>query len=325
MTIGIGRRQFISALGSATVAWPLSTRAQQTHVSIIGVLVVGNPDPEPFWRIFREGLRDLGYIDGTNVQYAFRSAGGKADRLNELAAELVHLNVDIIVTWQTPTVRAAKQATREIPIVMADAGDPVGTGLIGSLSRPGGNITGMAGVTAELAEKSVELVRDILPSARRMAALCNATDPFAKPFLDHIQVGGRTTGIEIKPIMVSSHDEFEAAFTAMVTDRVDVVIVQPSLPTKRAAELALKEHLPAVSVPRWFAEEGGLMSYSPKQADLYRQATVYVDKILKGAKPADLPVEQPTKFELIVNLKTAKALGLIIPESFLVRADEVIE
>jgi putative tryptophan/tyrosine transport system substrate-binding protein len=320
------RREFIAVLGGATASWPLAARAQQQpNIPKIGVLVAGIPDPEPFWRIFREGLRDLGYIEGRNILYEFRSAGGQTNLLGELAADLVRLKVDIIVTWQTPTVRAAKLATREIPIVMADAGDPVGTGLVESLARPGGNITGMAGVTAELAGKSVELIREIIPTARRVAALCNVTDPFAKPFLDHVQLGGRATGTEIKPIMVSSHEEFEAAFPTMVRDHVDVVIVQPSLPTKRAAELALREHLPAVSVPRWFAEEGGLMSYSPKQTDLYRQATVYVDEILRGARPADLPVQQPTKFELIINLKTAKALGLTIPESFLVRADEVIE
>jgi putative ABC transport system substrate-binding protein len=320
------RREFIAVLGGATASWPLAARAQQQpNIPKIGVLVAGIPDPEPFWRIFREGLRDLGYIEGRNILYEFRSAGGQTNLLGELAADLVRLKVDIIVTWQTPTVRAAKLATREIPIVMADAGDPVGTGLVESLARPGGNITGMAGVTAELAGKSVELIREIMPTARRVAALCNVTDPFAKPFLDHIQLGGRATGTEIKPIMVSSHEELEAAFPTMVRDHVDVVIVQPSLPTKRAAELALREHLPAVSVPRWFAEEGGLMSYSPKQTDLYRQATVYVDEILRGARPADLPVQQPTKFELIINLKTAKALGLTIPESFLVRADEVIE
>ena len=224
-----------------------------------------------------------------------------------------------------PTVRAAKQATNAIPIVMADAGDPVGTGLVASLSRPRGNITGMAGVTAELAGKSVELIREMMPSAQRLAALCNVTDPFYKPFLAQIQLAARTVPVEIQSVMVNGPEEFNAAFPLMRQERIDAVIVQPSLPTKRAAELALKNHLPAVSVPRWFAEEGGLMAYSPRLADLYRQATTYVDKILNGARPADLPVQQPTKFELVINLKTAKALGLAVPPTLLARADEVIE
>jgi putative tryptophan/tyrosine transport system substrate-binding protein len=233
--------------------------------------------------------------------------------------------VDIIVTWQTPTAMAAKQATHKIPIVMADSGDPVGTGLIASLARPGGNVTGMAGVTAELAGKSVELIRDMMPSSKQVAALCNGPDPFSKPFLDQIRLGGRTAGIAIKPIILSGNDELDAAFSAMSSERVDAVIVQPSLPTRRAAELALSHHLPAVSVPRWFAEEGGLMSYSPRQADIYRRAAFYVDKILKGANPADLPVEQPTKYELVINLKTAKSLGIEIPPMLLARVDEVVE
>jgi putative ABC transport system substrate-binding protein len=233
--------------------------------------------------------------------------------------------VDVIVTWFTPPAQVAKQATREIPIVMADAGDPVGTGLIASLSRPGGNVTGIAAITAELAGKCVELIRDVLPSARRVAALINVTDPFSKPFLEKIQLGGEATGTTINPIRISNREEFEAAFAEMENKRPDAIIVQPSLPGKRATELALKHRVPAVSVPRWFAEEGGLMSYSPRFPELFYQAAVYVDKILRGAKPADLPVVQPTKFELIINMKTAKSLGLTIPESFLLRADEVIE
>jgi len=169
------------------------------------------------------------------------------------------------------------------------------------------------------------LIRDMLPSARRVTALANAIDPFSKPFLEQIQLGGEATGTAIQPIRISNNEEFESAFAAMERDRPDAVIVQPSLPSKRAAELALKQRVPAVSVPRWFAEQGGLMSYSPRYADLFHKAAVYVDKILKGAHPADLPVEQPTHFELVINMKTAKALGLAIPETFVLRADEVIE
>jgi putative ABC transport system substrate-binding protein len=297
----------------------------QPKVPTIGALVIGNINPEQFWREFRQGLRDLGYVEGQNIRFEFRSAEGHLERLPELAAELVRLKVDIIVTWFTPTALAAKQATREIPIVMAETGDPIGTGLIASLARPGGNVTGMASVTAELAGKCVQLIREILPSARRVTALANATDPFSKPFLEQIKFGGEVTGTTINAIAVSSDEEFETAFAGIEKDRPDAVIVQPSLPTRRAADLSVKHKIPAVSVPRWFAEQGGLMSYSAKYGELFRQAAVYVDKILKGAQPADLPVEQPTHFELIINLKTARALGLEIPPTLLGRADEVLE
>jgi putative ABC transport system substrate-binding protein len=183
----------------------------------------------------------------------------------------------------------------------------------------------MAAVTAELAGKSVQLIRDMLPAACRVTALVNATDPFSKPFLEQIKLGGEATGTTINPVRISSSEEFETAFALMEKDRPDAVIVQPSLPSKRAAELALKHRVPAVSVPRWFAEEGGLMSYSARYVDLFRKAAVYVDKILKGAQPADLPVEQSTHFELVINMKTAKVLGIDVPASLLARADEVIE
>jgi putative tryptophan/tyrosine transport system substrate-binding protein len=323
----IRRREFVALLGGAAVpsfVWPFLARAQHApKVPTVGALVIGNTDPEPFWREFRHGLRDLGYIEGQNIRYEFRSAQGQLSRLPELAAELVHLKVDVIVTWFTPAAQAAKQATHEIPIVMADTGDPVGTGLVASLPRPGGNVTGIASVTAELAGKSVQLIRDMLPSARRVTALANATDPFAKPFLEQIELGAKATGTTINVVRISS--KLETAFAAMDKDRPDAVIVQPSLPSKRAAELALEQRVPAVSVPRWFAEEGGLMSYSPKYTELYRRAAAYVDKILKGTPPADLPVEQPTYFELVINMRTAKALGLTIPSDLLARADEVIE
>jgi putative tryptophan/tyrosine transport system substrate-binding protein len=319
------RREFITLLGGAAAAWPLTARAQQPKVPTIGALVIGNISPEEFWREFRQGLRDLGYVEGQNIRFEFRSAEGHLDRLPELAAELVRLKVDIIVTWFTPTALAAKQATNEIPIVMAETGDPVGTGLIASLPRPGGNVTGIAAATAELAGKSVQLIRDLLPSARRVTALANAIDPFSKPFLEQIKLGGEATGTTINPVRISSPEEFESAFASMEKDRPDAVIVQPSLPSKRAAELALKHRVPPVSVPRWFAEQGGLMAYSPRYVDLFRKAAVYVDKILKGAKSADLPVEQPTHFDLVFNMKTAKALGLEIPPTLLARADEVIE
>src|SRR5438876_466372 len=320
------RREFMSLFGAAAAVWPLAGRAQQpAKLPTVGALVIGSTDPEQFWRDFRQGLRDLGYVEGQNIRFEFRSAQGQANRVPELAAELVRLKVDVIVTWFTPPTQAAKQATHEIPIVMADTGDPIGTGLVASLPRPGGNVTGIASVTAELAGKSVQLIRDMLPSARRVTALANATDPFSKPFLEQIQRGGEATGTAINPIRISNNEEFESAFAAMERDRPDAIIVQPSLPSKRAAELALQHRVPAVSVPRWFVDEGGLMSYSAIYADLFRKAAVYVDKILKGAQPADLPVEQPTRFQLVINMKTAKALGITVPATLLARADEVIE
>ena len=267
----------------------------------------------------------LGHIEGQNIRFEFRSAEGHIDRLPELAAELVRLKVDVIVAWFTPTAVAAAKATREIPIVMAETGDPLGLGLVKSLSQPGGNVTGIAALTAELAGKSVQLIRDMLPSARRVTALANGTDPFSKPFLEQIQRGGEATGTAIKPIRISNNEEFESAFAAMKRNRPDAIIVQPSLPSRRAAELALQHRAPAVSVPRWFVDEGGLMAYSAIYADLFRKAAVYVDKILKGAEPADLPVEQPTRFQLVINMKTAKALGITVPPTLLSRADEVIE
>jgi putative ABC transport system substrate-binding protein len=325
MASNIQRRKFLATLLGGAAAWPVAARAQQPKVPTIGVLVIGNISPEEFWREFRQGLRDLGYIEGQNIRFEFRSAEGQINRLPELAAELVRLKVDVIVTWFTPTAVAAKQATREIPIVMAETGDPIGTGLVASLPRPGGNVTGIAAVTAELAGKSVQLIRDMLPSARRVTALANATDPFSKPFLEQIELGGKATGTAIDPIRISNNEEFESAFAAMAKDRPDAIIVQPSLPSKRAAELALQHRVPAVSVPRWFVDEGGLMSYSAIYADLFRKAAVYVDKILRGARPADLPVEQPTRFQLVINMKTAEALGITVPATLLARADEVIE
>jgi len=322
------RRGFIAAVGgtaAATAFGPLMGRAQQPAMRRVGVLVVGKPDPEPFWRQFRKGLRDLGYIEGQNILFEYRTADGKADILPKLAAELVTLKVEIIVTWQTPATTAAKQATNEIPIVMADSGDPVGTGLVASLARPGGNVTGMAGVTPELAAKSLELIREMMPSARHVAALCNATDPFSKPFIAYIERAASTEGIEIKIFMVQEGEELDTAFAPLSKAAIDALIVQPSLPIKRAAELALMHRLPAVSVSRSFAEAGGLMSYSPRQGDLYRQAAGYVDKILRGAKPSDLPVQQPTNFELVINLKTAKALELKIADTLLFTADELIK
>jgi putative ABC transport system substrate-binding protein len=321
------RRAFLKVIGGVTTFcfWALAVSAEQTRVTTIGVLVRGAPGWQQFWQLFREALRELGYIEGKNVRFEFRSDQGEISRLPELAAELVRLKVDVIVPWFTPAAIAAKQATREIPIVCAICGDLVGTGLVESLARPGGNVTGSSSLNAELSAKFVELIREMMPSAHRVAVLANAPDPFSKVFVKQIQLAGEATRTAIDPIMIHSAEELDAAFPSMERSRPDAVIVQPSLPTKRAAELALSYRLPAICGWREFVHDGGLMAYFAAEADIYRRAAVFVDKILKGAKPAELPVEQPTKFELVLNLKTAKAIGLTIPVAFLAHADAVIE
>jgi ABC-type uncharacterized transport system substrate-binding protein len=254
------------------------------------------------------------------------NAEGKLDRLHELAAELVRAKVDAIVALYVPSALAAKQATREIPIVIV-AADPIETGLVASLARPGGNITGVSLMSAVMIGKCVELFRDMLAPTRHVAVLTNAADPlFAKLVLDEAERAGRITGIKIQPIMVRGPDEeLDAAFAAIVRERADAVVIQGSLSTKRMAELAVAHRLPAASTTRAFADAGGLMSYGADGPALFRQSAKFVQRILQGRLPNDLPIEQPTKFELVVNLKTAKAMGMTIPESFLLRADALIE
>ena len=319
------RREFITFIGGAAAVWPLAARAQQSKIPTIGVLVLGTPDPGSFLKAFREGLQKVGYIDGQNIRLEIRSAGGSASQLPEAAAELVRLKVGIIVAWQTPAVTAAKQATNDIPIVMTGAGAPVETGLIASLPRPGGNVTGIAGLGPEVGAKNIELIKELVPSARRVAVLANATDPFTKPYLAQIELAARGGGIEIQPIMRRPGEEFDAAFHDMRRTQIDAVIIQPSLLRKGAVDLALKHRVPSFSHVRQLPETGGLASYGVDQFDQYRRAARYVDRILKGEKPADLPVEQPVRFELVINLRTAKTLGLELPPTLLARADEVIE
>jgi putative tryptophan/tyrosine transport system substrate-binding protein len=318
----VKRREFLGRLAVVAAAWPIAASAQQPKLPRVGVLVLANQ--EPFWSELRAGLRGHGYIEGQNIAFEFRFADGSHDRLRELAAELVRLRVDIIVAHFTPAVTAAKEATSDIPIVMAWAGDPIGTGLISSLARPGGNITGLSG-GGGLSGKSLDLIRDVLPDARRITALAHAPDPFSIPFIKQVEEAGRMAGISIQTINVRGAEDLESAFAAMIRERTDAIVAQPSLPRKPVIELALKHRLPLFGAIALFAYEGGLMSYSINQKEMYRRAAYYVDRILKGAKPADLPVEQPTRFELVVNLKTAKALGLTIPAILLARADEVIE
>jgi putative ABC transport system substrate-binding protein len=321
----VRRRDFVSLVGGA-MTWPLMARAQQPGVSRIGALYIGNADVEQFKEGLRKGLRELGHIEGKDILFEFRSAEGKLDRLPALAADLVRLKVDVIVALYTPCAVAAKEATREIPIVML-SGDPVETGLVASLARPGNNVTGVSLMAAEVCGKCVELFRDMLPSARRVAVLGNSLGQlFAKSMLDQIHLAGRTIGIEIEPvIMISEAAEVEAAFSEMKERRADAVIVQGSLSHKQVTDLALEHRLPAASTPRSFAEVGGLMSYGADGPSSFLRSTVFVHKILKGSKPMELPVEQPTKFELVVNLKTARTIGLSISDAFLARADTVIE
>ena len=325
MSASVKRREFITLLGGTAVAWSRTARAQQTKVYRIGALVVGNADIHSLRTELREALRKSGYVEGQNLLFEFRSAEEQLDRLPRLATELVALKVDVIVAIYTPCALAAQRATREIPIVIV-SGNPIETGLVPSLSRPGGNITGVSLIASELHGKCVELFRDMLPFVRRIAALGNADDPISKLFLEQVQLAGRTTGIEIAPaIMVSGPGEIDEAFAAMRKERADAVVVQGSLASKNTAELALKHGLPAATVPRSFTEVGGLMSYGADGPDSFRRAAAFVVKILQGGKPADMPVEQPTKFELVINLKTARALGLDVPWFLQQRADEVIE
>jgi putative ABC transport system substrate-binding protein len=315
------RREFIALLGSLTAAWPVVARGQPKQPKI-GVLFPSNP--EPVWSLFREALREQGYAEGRNIQFELRSADGKPNLLDELAADLVRLKMDVIVAVQTPAAQAAKQATTEIPIVMS-AADPIGTGLVTSLARPGGNITGISVLPPELGGKLLELSRDLLPATRRVAVLANATDPFTKSFVEEIDRSGRILGIAIQTIMIREANDLDAAFAAAAKGSANSVIVQPSLPRKPIIDQALKYRLPTISPTSFFPRDGGLMSYSAKLSEVYRRVAIYVDQILKGAKPADLPVELPTKFELVVNMKTANAIGLSVPSTLLVQADEVIE
>ena len=313
------RREFITLLGGVA-AWPLLASAQQQNAVSIGVLVRAAPGWQRFWQLFPEALRDLGYIEGKNIRFEFRSDEGQMSRLPELAADLVRRKVNVIVPWFTPAAIAAKQATREIPIICAACGDMVGTGLVESIARPGGNVTGNSSLNAELAAKTVDLIREMVPSAQRIAALANSADPFSKSFLNQIRLAGEATGTTIESVMIGSAEEL-----ALESKRPDAIIVQPSLPTKRAADLALSYRIPAVCAWRQFPRDGGLAGYFGAEDEMYRKAAIFVDKILKGATPAELPVEQPTKFELVVNVKTAKVLGITVSPSILVRADELIE
>jgi len=294
----------------------------------IGYLTGSGSSPN---QVFVQGMRDLGYVEGKNIAFVFRSAEGNLERYDGLAAELVRLKVDILVADYTTAALAAKKATSTIPIVMTTLTDPVGTGLVASLARPGGNVTGLTNISGELGGKSLELLKEIVPKLNRVAILRTATRGGADDvFVKETEVPARALGVQLIPVMVQGPDDFEDAFRAMTKERANGLVVRLlpntySVPLKRVADLTMKNRLPSIAQQHPWTDAGGLMSYGADPNINYRRAATYVDKILKGAKPADLPVEQPMKFELVINLKTAKAIGLKIPQTVLARADKVIK
>jgi putative tryptophan/tyrosine transport system substrate-binding protein len=325
----VDRRAFIAG-AAALFAAPLAAGAQQPGKAWrIGFLSTGSPTSfATRLAAFRGGLRDLGYAEDS-VFIEQRWAEGREGLLSGLAAELVHVRVAILVAVGTPASMAAKRATDTIPIVMVAVGDPVGTGLVASLARPGGNITGLSNLAAELTGKLLDLLREIVPGFARVAILSNPGNPVHAVYRQEAQVAAERVGVRLQSVEARKPEDFDLAFAAMVRQQAGGLIVLPdplNLSARaRIAELAARTRLPAIYPTRDYADAGGLVSYGPYTPDLYRRAAVYVDRILKGAKPGDLPIEQPTKFELVTTLKTAKALGLTIPPSILLRAEQVIE
>jgi len=324
----IARRAFLGAL--ALLAGPLAAEAQPVGtLPRVGYLFYGSPGSSREIDAFRQGLRELGYIEGQSIAVEYRFASGQVERYPELAAELVRLKVDIIVAPGTPQALAAKQATRSIPIVFVLVADAVGAGLITNFARPGGNITGLTSSSAELGGKRLELLKQMVPNASRVAILYNPTDRSNVLIVKQLRESVPTLGLILQPVEVREPREFEGAFVAMTRERAHAMFGTPGALTfehrKVLVDLAAKHRIPAMWGHRSFVDTGGLMSYAVNLYDQNRQAAVFVGKILKGAKPGDLPVEQPTTYELVINLKTAKALGLRIPPSLLQRADQVIE
>ena len=326
------RRGFLALASGSLLAASLAAEAQQPgKVYRVGILTNKASDPAEarLWQAFRSGLRERGWIEGQNIVIEFRAAEGNTARLPELAADLVRLKVDLIVARASIFVKPAKEATSSIPIVFLTHADPVGTGHVASLARPGGNITGLAMLMTDLAPKGLELLISAVPVAQRIAVLWNPDTPSHTPALKAVEDAGRPLRVQLQAVGVRTAGELEGAFAAMARARAQAVLVLGTAiflaERQRVAELAIKHRLPTMSMIKDVVEAGGLMSYSPNWDDLYRRGAIYVDKILKGAKPADLPVEQATTFELVINLKTAKALGLTIPPSLLLRADQVIE
>jgi len=326
----IDRRAFLGTMAGSLLAAPLAAEAQQAgKVYRVGFLWDSPTVFPDAIEAFRRGLRDLGYVEGRTIAIEYRWVEGKPERMREFAEELVRLKVDVIVAPASIYVEAAKRATSTIPIIFMSHADPIGSGHVASLARPGGNITGLSLMMTETSAKGLELLKAAVPGLARVAVIWDPATPSHKPALNAVEVMGRALGLRIQPVAVRSATEFDSAFSAISRERADAVLVL-STPifiagAKRLAELAITHKLPSIFGPRHHVEAGGLMSYSPDRAEVWRRDAIYVDKILKGAKPGDLPVEQATKFELVINMKTAKALGLTIPQSLLLRADEVIQ
>jgi putative ABC transport system substrate-binding protein len=325
------RRDAIAATAGAAVAWPLRGGSQERgRLPRLGLLSpFSRSDTAQWHKAFRQGLRDLGWIEGTSVAIDYRYGDGRTERLDALVAELLVLPVDIIVVAVTPDALAARNATTQVPIVMASAGDPVAAGLVASLARPGGNVTGLSQMAADLVGKRLELLRAVAPRIDRVAVLWNPRDKISTLSWQEIQRPARQLGVALQSLEVRGPDDFDPAFAAAVGADADAVIALPAplfvANEQRIAEFAASRRLPSAFHLPEFVRFGGLLSYGPDRSDLFRRAATYVDQILKGAKPGELPIQQPTKFELVVNLKTAGLLGLPIPESILAAADEVIE
>jgi putative ABC transport system substrate-binding protein len=325
------RRRFLLTSLAGALAAPFAAVAQQAgKVPVIGMLDYGAPDAArlAWWKALREALQELGYVEGRSIAFEARWAEGRVDRLPGLAAELVRLPVNVIVTGGGEAARAAKQATATIPIVMGSGADPVQLGLVASLAQPGGNVTGVTSLSSELIAKRLQLLRELLPKVSRVAVLSDET-PNSRMSVRDTKAGAQILGIEIYPIGGRDPNQLDRALSVARRERAGalIVVASPSMfmDRRRIADLALKHRLPTAVGGREYAEAGGLFSYAVSYPGLFGRAAVYVDKILRGAKPGDLPIEQPTKFELVINLKTAKALGLTIPPSLLQRADQVIE
>ena len=320
------RREFISLLGSAAV-WPLAARAQQSKIPRIGVLSTQSSDSRT--DAFKQGLRELGYIEGQTIAIEWRFSGDRAERLADFAAELVRSDVDLIVATSSLPAHAAKSATSTIPIVFVAVSDPVEFGFVETLAHPGGNLTGLSNSNVELAGKRLEILREVLPGMSRLAVLWNPLNPVSRAALHELEGPAGTLRIALRPIEARNAFELGAAVMALTGGRAEPLYVGPDpLFLEQAQQLgdfAIRHRIATMHTNKEHAQAGGLLSYGPSFSAMYRRAASYVDKILKGTKPADLPVEQPTKFELVINLKTAKALGLDVPDTLLARADEVIE
>ena len=324
------RRKFVALLGGVVAAWPFAARAQQKAMPVIGVLNTGSPGPSPFMAAFRQGLSEAGYVEGQNLAIEYRWAEGHYDRLPALAADLVGRKVDLIMANSPPSALAAKSATSTIPIVFRSGADPVADGLVASLARPGGNLTGVSFVADELTAKRLELLSELVPRAGVIALLMNPNNAnYAERVIRDVQEAARTKGLQLHVLKANSESEIDSAFASLVQLHVDALVVgaDPFLSSRREqlVTLASRRAIPSIYAWREFAASGGLISYGPSLTSAFRLVGHYAGKVLKGAKPADLPVQQPTKFELVINLKTAKALGLTIPPSLLGRADEVIQ